>query len=600
LTSKQQEIDRAFGALQAVNLKLGAQLQFTDAGLRQRKREHVQPAAVFGEWEALKAKAASLSAEDLAAQHAHLVTDIRTLITHMGDTSNLILDPDLDSYYLMDATLIALPQTQDRLATLTALGDAVLRRPTLTPVERTQLAVQVALLKEGDLDRITGDVQTALNEDANFNGVSESLQSRLPPAVKEYTEANEALIALIQQCAGPDKTIVTAEAFGAAGNKAREASFKLWHIAIAELDGLLDRRIANDVRARNSSLLFAGLALLVSVGVATVVSRGLNRTLTASSLNIQSGALEFAQSAAQFSSASQSLAAGSSEQARALDSTSSALEQMSALTRNTASSSLRAKNLAAEARQAADNGVTDLSAMDGAMDEIKASSDSIAKIIKTIDEIAFQTNILALNAAVEAARAGAAGMGFAVVADEVRRLAQRSAQAAHETADLIESSIQRSDRGVQISARVAHNLKEIAAKTREVDELVAEIATASSEQKQGVEHINSSVRTLDQVIHANSAAAEETASGAEELSAQASTLQEIVCELLKLVGQAGSNPESAKLVPSMSKAEFAPSPSRKRNGTHTQQLAKAAGQIPQPSPASKASSPRHETSLNAN
>src|SRR6185436_17915358 len=149
-------------------------------------------------------------------------------------------------------------------------------------------------------------------------------------------------------------------------------------------------------------------------------------------------------------------------------------------------SAATAKTLAGETRSAAESGNDDMTAMREAMDAIKTSSRDIAKIIKTIDEIAFQTNLLALNAAVEAARAGESGAGFAVVAEEVRNLAQRSAQAARETTAKIEDSIKKSERGVVLNGKVASGLREIATKARQVDDLVAEIATASTEQNQGI------------------------------------------------------------------------------------------------------------------
>jgi len=175
------------------------------------------------------------------------------------------------------------------------------------------------------------------------------------------------------------------------------------------------------------------------------------------------------------------------------------------------------------------------------MQDIKNSSDDIAKIIKTIDEIAFQTNILALNAAVEAARAGEAGMGFAVVADEVRNLAQRSAEAARETASKIEDSIQKSEKGVQISAKVLQSLQDIVSKVRQVDELVVGIATASEEQSVEIKQITAAVSHVDKVVQANAASAEESAAAAEELNAHAITLNGIVADLQKLVGGKDTN-----------------------------------------------------------
>jgi len=189
-----------------------------------------------------------------------------------------------------------------------------------------------------------------------------------------------------------------------------------------------------------------------------------------------------------------------------------------------------------------------MTALVGAMDAIKTSSADIAKIIKTIDEIAFQTNILALNAAVEAARAGEAGAGFAVVADEVRNLAQRCAQAAKETASKIEDAVQKSAVGADISAKVAKSLEEIVGKARQVDEMAGEVAAASQEQSQGISQVNIAVTQMDKVTQSNAANAEESAAAAEELTAQAESLKDAVSELLRLVdGQGRQAAASASL-----------------------------------------------------
>jgi methyl-accepting chemotaxis protein len=233
---------------------------------------------------------------------------------------------------------------------------------------------------------------------------------------------------------------------------------------------------------------------------------------------------------------SQSLAEGASEQAASLEETGASLEEMASMTQRNTETAEHVKALAAEARHAGDAGAVDMQAMSAAMADIKNASDGIAKIIRTIDEIAFQTNILALNAAVEAARAGEAGMGFAVVADEVRNLAQRAAQAAKETATKIEDSVQKSQNGVQISAKVAASLAEIVAKAREVDELAAQVATASKEQTQGIAQVNTAVSQMDKVTQSNAANAEESASAAEEMNAQAEAVRQAVKQLEALVG----------------------------------------------------------------
>jgi hemerythrin-like metal-binding protein len=205
------------------------------------------------------------------------------------------------------------------------------------------------------------------------------------------------------------------------------------------------------------------------------------------------------------------------------------------MTKRNAENAQKANDLAREARSAADKGVMDMQAMNIAMAAIKDSSDDIAKIIRTIDEIAFQTNILALNAAVEAARAGEAGMGFAVVADEVRNLAQRSATAAKETAAKIEGAITKTAQGVDISQKVAAALNDIVIKARQVDELASEVAGASREQTQGITQINVAVGEMDKVTQSNAASAEESAAAAQELNAQAEMMKHAVAELLHLV-----------------------------------------------------------------
>ncbi|MFT3780410.1 MAG: methyl-accepting chemotaxis protein [Nibricoccus sp.] len=277
------------------------------------------------------------------------------------------------------------------------------------------------------------------------------------------------------------------------------------------------------------------VAIVSGVLIGIVIARTIGSVLRRVSNSLAEGADQVASSSTQVSAASQGLAEGASEQAASLEETGSSLEEMAGMTRRNSESAGKANELARQARQAADTGATDMTAMKEAMNEIKASSDDISKIIKTIDEIAFQTNILALNAAVEAARAGAAGAGFAVVADEVRALAQRSAQAAKETAAKIESARIKSTQGVEISDKVAARLSEIVMKVRQVDELIAEVSTASREQSQGVGQITTAVSQMDKVVQASASSAEETAAAAEELSGQAHLMRTNVSDLLALV-----------------------------------------------------------------
>lgn len=316
--------------------------------------------------------------------------------------------------------------------------------------------------------------------------------------------------------------------------------------AIAQAEGIANFGTETAESASSkaaSSLGAASRTMLIGLGVAAIIggvaaffiTGSITRPIRQVADVLVVGADQTTSAASQVASSSQSLAEGASEQAASLEETSSSLEEMSSMTQRNASNAERANALAKEARTAAEQGTEDMAAMSAAMQAIKDSSDDIAKIIKTIDEIAFQTNILALNAAVEAARAGEAGMGFAVVADEVRSLAQRSAQAAKETAAKIEGAIGKTAQGVELSAQVANALNAIVTKARQVDELAAEVATGSREQTQGISQINTAVTQMDKVTQSNAASAEESASAAEELNAQAESMKHAANNLLTIV-----------------------------------------------------------------
>ncbi|NLW85089.1 MAG: hypothetical protein GXY41_11910 [Phycisphaerae bacterium] len=304
--------------------------------------------------------------------------------------------------------------------------------------------------------------------------------------------------------------------------------------------GKLAQTEAADLNASMSRVnvmcLFSAAGIFVFALVTAVwMIRKLVRTLTEIIRQLFSGSEQVVSASDEISSASQSLAEGATEQAAGLEETSSSLEEMSSMTKQNADNAQLANTLAAEARNAAQGGAELMERMSSAIDDIQKSSDQTAKIIKVIDEIAFQTNLLALNAAVEAARAGEAGKGFAVVAEEVRNLAMRSAEAAKNTANMIEESVKIAKNGVTISNEVSSSLEGIVAGIAKTTDLVGEIAAASAEQAQGIDLVNTAVAHMDKVTQQNAANAEQSASASEELNAQAESMNAIVEELVALV-----------------------------------------------------------------
>ena len=237
---------------------------------------------------------------------------------------------------------------------------------------------------------------------------------------------------------------------------------------------------------------------------------------------------QVASASGQIGSGSEALASRASQQAAALEEVSASLNDLASGTRQTATNAEQVRDLAGEARASAENGAASMHRLSEAIGRIKASSDATAKIVKTIDEIAFQTNLLALNAAVEAARAGDAGKGFAVVAEEVRNLAIRSADAARNTSNLIEESVQNADSGVSINHEVTQQLTEINQRVGKVGEVIAAIAEAATQQKLGVDQINDAIDRMNTTTQEVAANSEESASAAVEMASQAEQLSELV------------------------------------------------------------------------
>ena len=321
--------------------------------------------------------------------------------------------------------------------------------------------------------------------------------------------------------------------------------------------GMVQRATANMQEAKQRGERSSRIALTAFIGIsaAAILVSGLLAFLTmrALGLSIQriidtlgNASEQTLSAAAQVSASSQSLSQGASEQAASVEETSATLEEISATTTQSAERAGQGEALGRKAQEFSAQGTTSMERMLAAINGIKEASDKTARIIKTIDEIAFQTNLLALNAAVEAARAGDTGRGFAVVAGEVRALAQRSAQAAQDTSALIEDSQQRAAQGVSVAGEVGTLISSTGEAVRQVTAVLTELNAASQEQNKGIGQINSAVAQLNQVVQSNAAGAEETAAASEELSAQAESLNGAVGELRLIIKGARASGDNGR------------------------------------------------------
>ncbi len=307
---------------------------------------------------------------------------------------------------------------------------------------------------------------------------------------------------------------------------------------------------ANKTFLRTGGMIFGVFFVFFVIG-GWLLMRSVTKPIRAAVQGLIHSSEVVSTASAQVASSSQQLADGASQQAAAIEETSSSLEEMSSMTKQNAENAGQANQLMNQTRSVLAKAATSMEQLTGSIKEISRSSEETSKIIKTIDEIAFQTNLLALNAAVEAARAGEAGAGFAVVADEVRNLAMRAAEAAKNTATLIEGTVARIKEGSEMVEKTSAEFSQFESSANKMGELVSEISAASSEQAQGIEQVSRAVNEMDGVVQLNSSTAEESASASEIMNAQAKHLKEYVSGLIVLVGGENGSDNAGNTEPDM-------------------------------------------------
>ncbi|MBW1940194.1 MAG: hypothetical protein JRI28_02240 [Deltaproteobacteria bacterium] len=383
-------------------------------------------------------------------------------------------------------------------------------------------------------------VKTTLNGLKSLSGISEKNQQNIieiSTILESYTDSANSVYYKMSRDETDDVSeqdiVHLTEENKNISKKLNELSIAVQHNVSENISSV----IKNAKKSNNINVILSLLIIGISVFIIfIVIKRSITRVLYQLSEGINKSSQRVASGSFQIFSASQSFSEGASEQAASIEETSSSLEEMSSMTKQNADNADQADNLMKKTNHVVDKANESMNELINSIEDISKASEDTQQIIKTIDEIAFQTNLLALNAAVEAARAGESGAGFAVVADEVRNLAMRAAEAAKNTAELIEGTMKKVNEGSELVSRTNEAFTEVAGNVSKGGELVGEIAAASNEQAQGIEQVNRAVVEMDKVTQQNAANAEETASASEEMKQQAEQMKKFVNELTTLVG----------------------------------------------------------------
>ncbi len=576
LITEQSKIDSALQRLALAQRQSGVSLEVTDDGLRKRQRASAQPSELDASWQRLKSDLNTLSPAARDVRHRQLRENVGQLAAHVGNTSNLILDPDLDSYYLMDATTLGLPRLQNRLSDLRL---ALRGADGAAAAQGTLSGTMISLLREVDRDAVVDSLRQALLEDPNFYGASPTLR-QIEPALDAFTVAIDELLRLTTtDPATPTSTLDLAI------TKSSDAAAHLREVAARELDTLLTTRINQYASRRMWALFLTVAALAVSVVLVVVVARSVtqplsecvsglqalaNRDLTHRlnhSSNCEIGEISTAvdQAAAGMQAAMQSLRTSANELHVAADRQSEVSCQMSSNAEQTSVQARRASSVAEQVSQNARAVSVAVSELNTAIREIANnaqqaarvatdavelaattnttvaklghSSAEISEVIKVINSIAEQTNLLSLNATIEAARAGEAGKGFAVVANAVKELAKQTAQATESIRRKIDATQQDIRESVGAISRISHTVQQINDFQNSIAGAVEEQTVVTRDISRNVADAAKGATEIAENIALVARAAEGTAAGATATRVAAEDATRLASQLNGLVSQ---------------------------------------------------------------
>lgn len=576
LITEQSKIDSTLQRLALAQRQSGVSLEVTDDGLRKRQRASAQPSELDASWQRLKTDLSTLSPAARDVRHRQLRENVGLLAAHVGNTSNLILDPDLDSYYLMDATTLGLPRLQNRLSDLRL---ALRGADGAAAAQGTLSGTMISLLREVDRDAVVDSLRQALLEDPNFYGASPTLR-QIEPALDAFTVAIDELLRLTTtDPATPTSTLDLAI------TKSADAAAHLREVAARELDTLLTTRINQYASRRMWALFLTVAALAVSVVLVVVVARSVtqplsecvsglqalaNRDLThrlnhSSSCEIGEISTAVDQAAAGMQAAMQSLRTSANELHVAADRQSEVSCQMSSNAEQTSVQARRASSVAEQVSQNARAVSVAVSELNTAIREIANnaqqaarvatdavelaattnttvaklghSSAEISEVIKVINSIAEQTNLLSLNATIEAARAGEAGKGFAVVANAVKELAKQTAQATESIRRKIDATQQDIRESVGAISRISHTVQQINDFQNSIAGAVEEQTVVTRDISRNVADAAKGATEIAENIALVARAAEGTAAGATATRVAAEDATRLASQLNGLVSQ---------------------------------------------------------------
>lgn len=580
------QIDAKLEELNHLQSRFGEDLQITASELKKRNRDSFSPESIRVSWNKLKSENGSKPGTD-----QELLSQLRGLVGHVGDTSNLILDPDLDSYYLMDSVLLALPQVQDRLQEMAFFTEFILSQKEVTPEQQLKAGVLAALFKT-EVDRVLASTSTAFNEDEHFYGVSPTLRNNLAEHLKALEEKSGQINSVLNSITEKKEAQLNSREIRNLFQTAITGNLKFWNSSADELDVLLSKRIDSLHADMVFSVILGLFSLIVSGLFSFFIGKNLRSEMLLAVKQLQEASLRTRTSGESLVETSAQLAQSTTEQAAAIQQTTAALFEINTMVSHSSENAQKSTGVAEKSQRAAVEGQNTVRSTIEAIHSIQSANEDILKQIdrgnqqmaeivriitgigektKVINDIVFQTKLLSFNASVEAARAGEHGKGFAVVAEEVGGLAQMSGNAAKEISEMLDASISkvrsiaedtktkvsqmveigtsRIQTGAQVAEQCGDLLSQLVSQVEEVRLMSVDISQSAKEQNTAVTEITKAMNLLDQATGVNSSASEEAAFASKDLAIQAEELESIVSRLSATVhGQGGDSGSSVKPV----------------------------------------------------